>query len=151
MLKVETGNRRGLSSWGRVVFFKSLILGSVPFGLALKSASVAEVLRLWKYELIANKRRARAHLPQESPDKCKDVLRRRLQLPKVCVSGGTVVLSLRLRQTFNLPFFFSESGAAKRSKGNLPVVILLGWAGCKDRYLQKYSTIYLQEVSSELT
>ncbi|XP_028589556.2 transmembrane protein 53 [Podarcis muralis] len=39
----------------------------------------------------------------------------------------------------------AESGAAKRSKGNLPVVILLGWAGCKDRYLQKYSTIYLQE------
>ncbi|XP_060629353.2 transmembrane protein 53 [Anolis sagrei] len=28
---------------------------------------------------------------------------------------------------------------------NMPVVILLGWAGCKDRHLEKYSTIYLQK------
>ncbi|XP_060087675.1 transmembrane protein 53 [Heteronotia binoei] len=28
---------------------------------------------------------------------------------------------------------------------NLPVVILLGWAGCRDQYLMKYSTIYLKK------
>ncbi|XP_015263776.1 PREDICTED: transmembrane protein 53 [Gekko japonicus] len=31
------------------------------------------------------------------------------------------------------------------NKYNLPVVILLGWAGCKDQYLMKYSTIYLKK------
>lgn len=25
---------------------------------------------------------------------------------------------------------------------NVPIVILLGWAGCQDRYLMKYSKIY---------
>lgn len=25
---------------------------------------------------------------------------------------------------------------------NLPVVLLLGWAGCQDKYLAKYSAIY---------
>lgn len=25
---------------------------------------------------------------------------------------------------------------------NVPIVLLLGWAGCKDRYLMKYSKIY---------
>uniref|UniRef100_A0A6J0SRE3 Transmembrane protein 53 n=1 Tax=Pogona vitticeps TaxID=103695 RepID=A0A6J0SRE3_9SAUR len=41
-----------------------------------------------------------------------------------------------------------QSAGASTEKGakvNLPVVILLGWAGCKDRYLEKYSTIYLQK------
>lgn len=26
--------------------------------------------------------------------------------------------------------------------GNTPIVLLLGWAGCQDKYLQKYSKIY---------
>uniref|UniRef100_A0A8B9CLY9 Transmembrane protein 53 n=1 Tax=Anser brachyrhynchus TaxID=132585 RepID=A0A8B9CLY9_9AVES len=30
--------------------------------------------------------------------------------------------------------------------GRQPVVILLGWAGCQDRYLAKYSAIYSQRV-----
>ena len=25
---------------------------------------------------------------------------------------------------------------------NVPIVLLLGWAGCQDRYLMKYSKIY---------
>lgn len=28
------------------------------------------------------------------------------------------------------------------SDENIPVVMLLGWAGCQDRYLMKYSKIY---------
>lgn len=28
------------------------------------------------------------------------------------------------------------------------MVILLGWAGCQDKYLAKYSAIYSQKVSS---
>ncbi|KAJ6659506.1 hypothetical protein lerEdw1_018741 [Lerista edwardsae] len=36
-------------------------------------------------------------------------------------------------------------GAEKGDKDNLPVVILLGWAGCKDRHLLKYSAIYLKK------
>ncbi|XP_053100309.1 transmembrane protein 53 [Hemicordylus capensis] len=39
----------------------------------------------------------------------------------------------------------ADANAEKGSKDNLPVVILLGWAGCKDRYLAKYSTIYLKK------
>uniref|UniRef100_A0A8D0DYD9 Transmembrane protein 53 n=1 Tax=Salvator merianae TaxID=96440 RepID=A0A8D0DYD9_SALMN len=37
------------------------------------------------------------------------------------------------------------TGAEKGNEYSLPVVILLGWAGCKDRHLKKYSTIYLQK------
>lgn len=25
---------------------------------------------------------------------------------------------------------------------NIPIVLLLGWAGCQDKYLMKYSKIY---------
>ncbi|XP_061488739.1 transmembrane protein 53 [Rhineura floridana] len=39
----------------------------------------------------------------------------------------------------------TDCGAEKRKTLNLPVVILLGWAGSKDRYLEKYSTVYLHE------
>lgn len=28
------------------------------------------------------------------------------------------------------------------SETNIPIVLLLGWAGCQDRYLMKYSKIY---------
>lgn len=28
------------------------------------------------------------------------------------------------------------------SDENIPIVMLLGWAGCQDRYLMKYSKIY---------
>lgn len=28
------------------------------------------------------------------------------------------------------------------SDENVPIVLLLGWAGCQDRYLMKYSKIY---------
>lgn len=52
---------------------------------------------------------------------------------------------------FNLPAFqpaFSGAGTEKGNQDSLPVVILLGWAGCKDRHLAKYSSIYLKEVSS---
>ncbi|XP_062995943.1 transmembrane protein 53 [Elgaria multicarinata webbii] len=38
-----------------------------------------------------------------------------------------------------------DASAEKGDKVNLPVVILLGWAGCKDRYLEKYSATYLQK------
>lgn len=31
---------------------------------------------------------------------------------------------------------------ASHSDGYVPVVLLLGWAGCQDKYLQKYSKIY---------
>lgn len=27
-------------------------------------------------------------------------------------------------------------------EANTPIVLLLGWVGCQDRYLQKYSKIY---------
>lgn len=45
-------------------------------------------------------------------------------------------------------FRFSETSLEKGDKINPPVVvIMLGWAGCKDRYLDKYSAIYLQKVN----
>lgn len=28
------------------------------------------------------------------------------------------------------------------NEANVPIVLLLGWAGCQDRYLMKYSKIY---------
>nr|XP_056700770.1 transmembrane protein 53 [Euleptes europaea] len=37
------------------------------------------------------------------------------------------------------------ASAKEVNKHNLPVVILLGWAGCRDQYLMKYSTIYLKK------
>uniref|UniRef100_A0A8D0DZE0 Transmembrane protein 53 n=1 Tax=Salvator merianae TaxID=96440 RepID=A0A8D0DZE0_SALMN len=40
------------------------------------------------------------------------------------------------------------TGAEKGNEYSLPVVILLGWAGCKDRHLKKYSTIYLQKTET---
>lgn len=43
-----------------------------------------------------------------------------------------------------VPFCVPESAA---ETGCQPVVILLGWAGCQDRYLAKYSAIYSQKVS----
>ncbi|KAM6457470.1 transmembrane protein 53 [Liasis olivaceus] len=39
----------------------------------------------------------------------------------------------------------AETPVEKGDKINRPVVIMLGWAGCKDRYLEKYSAIYLQK------
>ncbi|XP_054836423.1 transmembrane protein 53 [Eublepharis macularius] len=39
----------------------------------------------------------------------------------------------------------SSASVEKVNKDSLPVVILLGWAGCKDQYLRKYSTIYLKK------
>ncbi|KAK2539786.1 Tmem53, partial [Columba guinea] len=38
-----------------------------------------------------------------------------------------------------------ESGSAESSAEREPVVILLGWAGCRDKYLAKYSAIYSQK------
>uniref|UniRef100_A0A8B9EZ84 Transmembrane protein 53 n=1 Tax=Amazona collaria TaxID=241587 RepID=A0A8B9EZ84_9PSIT len=38
-----------------------------------------------------------------------------------------------------------ESSTERGHVGGQPVVILLGWAGCQDRYLAKYSTIYSQK------
>ncbi|KAM9008532.1 transmembrane protein 53 [Ara ararauna] len=38
-----------------------------------------------------------------------------------------------------------ESSTERGHAGGQPVVILLGWAGCQDRYLAKYSTIYSQK------
>ncbi|XP_048353443.1 transmembrane protein 53 [Sphaerodactylus townsendi] len=38
-----------------------------------------------------------------------------------------------------------EASAEEANRHILPVVILLGWAGCKDQYLKKYSTIYLKK------
>lgn len=35
-----------------------------------------------------------------------------------------------------------ESTAIVWNGPNVPVVLLLGWAGCQDRYLMKYSKIY---------
>lgn len=45
-------------------------------------------------------------------------------------------------------WFVSESGAERGHADGQPVVIFLGWAGCQDKYLAKYSTIYSQKVSS---
>ncbi|XP_044298282.1 transmembrane protein 53 [Varanus komodoensis] len=39
----------------------------------------------------------------------------------------------------------ADASAEKGNNVNLPVVILLGWAGCKDRHLEKYSAIYLRK------
>ena len=33
----------------------------------------------------------------------------------------------------------AETGTSNQQE---PVVVLLGWAGCKDKYLSKYSAIY---------
>lgn len=39
---------------------------------------------------------------------------------------------------------FPEQDTVTKSKkdGHVPVILLLGWAGCQDKYLQKYSKIY---------
>ncbi|KAF7253396.1 Transmembrane protein 53-B [Varanus komodoensis] len=42
-----------------------------------------------------------------------------------------------------------DASAEKGNNVNLPVVILLGWAGCKDRHLEKYSAIYLRKEFKE--
>ncbi|XP_017680109.1 PREDICTED: transmembrane protein 53 [Lepidothrix coronata] len=39
----------------------------------------------------------------------------------------------------------SESSAERGHAERQPVVILLGWAGCQDKYLAKYSAIYSQK------
>ncbi|NXI70113.1 TM53B protein, partial [Anseranas semipalmata] len=39
----------------------------------------------------------------------------------------------------------SESGAETGHTDRQPVVVLLGWAGCQDKYLAKYSAIYSQK------
>lgn len=50
---------------------------------------------------------------------------------------------------FPTPNFRNDSESAAESdyvfvynETNVPIVILLGWAGCQDKYLMKYSKIY---------
>lgn len=42
---------------------------------------------------------------------------------------------------------FSQRG--KEARNQRPVVILLGWGGCKDKNLAKYSAIYHKRVSTQ--
>lgn len=49
---------------------------------------------------------------------------------------------------FPSPNFKSDSQGAETdyvfvcNETNVPIVLLLGWAGCQDKYLMKYSKIY---------
>uniref|UniRef100_A0A8C5SUB7 Transmembrane protein 53 n=1 Tax=Laticauda laticaudata TaxID=8630 RepID=A0A8C5SUB7_LATLA len=63
---------------------------------------------------------------------------------------GTLAMERRARELGCVVDFPSERTAEtsleKGDKVHPPVVvIMLGWAGCKDRYLEKYSAIYLQK------
>uniref|UniRef100_A0A8D0GEQ9 Transmembrane protein 53 n=1 Tax=Sphenodon punctatus TaxID=8508 RepID=A0A8D0GEQ9_SPHPU len=40
---------------------------------------------------------------------------------------------------------YRDTSPARGTKNDRPVVILLGWAGCQDRHLAKYSTIYHEQ------
>ncbi|XP_009323880.1 PREDICTED: transmembrane protein 53-like [Pygoscelis adeliae] len=43
----------------------------------------------------------------------------------------------------------SENSTERGHGDGQPVVILLGWAGCQDKYLAKYSAIYSQKNRSK--
>ncbi|NXE45300.1 TM53B protein, partial [Casuarius casuarius] len=45
----------------------------------------------------------------------------------------------------SVSWFVAESSTEEGPAGAQPVVILLGWAGCQDRYLAKYSAMYSQK------
>lgn len=49
-----------------------------------------------------------------------------------------------------LPIYISENPChdGKKARKRLPVVILLGWGGCRDKNLAKYSAIYHKRVST---
>lgn len=42
----------------------------------------------------------------------------------------------------------NPSQGGKEARKQLPVVILLGWGGCRDKNLAKYSAIYHKRVST---
>lgn len=39
----------------------------------------------------------------------------------------------------------TSDGYDKMIDSKVPVVVLLGWAGCRDKYLSKYSAVYENE------
>lgn len=67
----------------------------------------------------------------------------------VSAHSSKLVRTPILPRVLTVPVCFSENPSqdGKEARKRLPVVILLGWGGCRDKNLAKYSAIYHKRVS----